>query len=947
MYFMYHSYHLHCRNESVYEYVYPPGTPLKVEDTNLTDDSSEILTEPSLPSSNRNTPDLQGSYKNLQLSDTVCAALADTSRPRSSTLPEMNLFSPISTSHSFTLPRIPTHKFKDKSKLKSQNSFDALAEVPPPLPSRYILGADSLKLEELISHSQSYRDVFLEENAVVKRQSSPNKRLSASMDWLFFSDGADIKSDVSEKRYNELVAEPYLHPIEVKEMMSKTLPHSSPSPSPKSEQDHHPSMFMSMRVRAKSRPQLVAQTVLDKTETAPFLTRSTSLEKKGHRRSRSNPWMLDSLPSVSCDATPPKLPPRNTETLSISPLSNPNRPNRLSGSSVANVTVTSPLESSLEFSNRPTLPSTPRRVVSDRSPVKVKDNSNDDICKSGLFRQADQSMMGSCEDVLLESTDPPSSPSDRSISIHNPLDEVLFEEDEDDSSNHYARIEDMQKYVKMVSAPLNIDKAKTLESPRSSVNEMDGVDHQRKTQTTNKSRLVGDTPKKELPSSVSAPLLPWKRKWKKQRTGPIIHEDHSPSAPLDQSSLKQLSTTPVKVSPSHDRKARPLPPSPTKAVRHQFSNDSNIYERIEDVIKWPRKHSFKLDRSDQKWLPPVERELWPKYAEAVTKFFSSAEIRQQWIETLKSVMPDSDVDNISPPYCNQSPVEDLSSDTEEEQEDLTEVEQTSDRGDEDSNESFPSLRTKSVDNLIIINQPNPISPDNPSSPFVTNSDPASPYNVSLTNSNTHFQSPMFRQRDLSSSGRAPSRDDLIQIMNQQLNQDSLSDSETDDDNGCTLSSSESEVDSDLEESSMHVSDGLNSVPVISIQRASVKRKAHGFLQTDLDEALDRRTSESTDSDLVGDLASDLAPIPDNLEVVEDNHVNGGVEIVSNIKPSQFIKKRGSPKRRTQSFRQDVNETTRNLSDSGISNCQSFTYEDGFSILSSQLTNTDNNSESEC
>jgi len=112
-----------------------------------------------------------------------------------------------------------------------------------------------------------------------------------------------------------------------------------------------------------------------------------------------------------------------------------------------------------------------------------------------------------------------------------------------------------------------------------------------------------------------------------------------------------------------------------------------------------------------------------------------------------------------------------------------------------------------------------------------------------------------------------------------------------------------------------------------VKSGSVKEKMALFQQTDLDNPIGLRASVSTDSDIASDQPPPRPPLP------AEDKTRYGVEVVNNVKPSQFIKKRGSPKRRN--F--DINEASRNLSDSGISNCHSQTFEDGF--VATQQTNT--------
>ena len=313
-----------CSHESLYDYVYSPRSSV----SEATPSMDELLTEPSLPSSCCNTPDLHNSRGNIYLSD---LALAET-RPRSSTLQE-----PVSAQKqpeiflSSTLPRAPT---------RSRTN-------PPPLPPRAI---DILAAAPIKTLSQSHS--FMEQ--IPEATTTQESRLSTSMDCLL------VESD-QEKRLSELVAEPYLHPVEVAEMMSLT-PTAPPLPSPtpprsvpSGEQTRSSSVFMSMRVRAKSRPALPTQATVDG---SPLSQSLTSTFRRGHQRSRSNPFVPDGLLT-----RPPQLPPRNTEA--PPPIPSRPAPNSTS-SSVFSDPVLSPIETSLEFSIRSPLPPTPRKTTTDR-----------------------------------------------------------------------------------------------------------------------------------------------------------------------------------------------------------------------------------------------------------------------------------------------------------------------------------------------------------------------------------------------------------------------------------------------------------------------------------------------------------------------------------------------------------------------------------------------------
>ncbi len=468
------------------------------------------------------------------------------------------------------------------------------------------------------------------------------------------------------------------------------------------------------------------------------------------------------------------------------------------------------------------------------------------------------------------------------------IDDDDDDDDPDDPSNQYARIEDMQKYVLMSSAPSTLPKASSV----TTVGDADTVDFRMRSQTLGR-------PHKDLPSATSAPLLPWKRKWKKQRDAPVIHD----ATPV----LAPSATTVPQQSPSHSKRvSRPLPPSPTKP-RRLLSNKGtgNIYEAIDDY----RRHSSKKQQ-DHLWGPPVEARLVEKYMEAVRRLFTLPDVKERWINTLTSIMPEENIDNIPYPFAPGVGERDP--------------------GSEHSTPSpQPKLRHKSsfstADDVIIIQQPNPVTPIRSSfaasppvpihssfaaSPPLRSSFAASPPTRSSFAASppmSPFRNPpqsirVVQSPDQRQFKKSSSRDDLIQILNQQLNHDSLSsDSDSDDE------SSSSDEDSDIEPS-----------PVV--------KATTPLLQTDLDEALSLRASVSTDSDLANPPTSN------------------GVETVNNVRPSMLIKKRGTSKRRT--FDPSSSEGTRNLSDSGISNCHSQTFEDGFSpAVQSSLAQ--HNSESEC
>lgn len=302
--------------------------------------------------------------------------------------------------------------------------------------------------------------------------------------------------------------------------------------------------------------------------------------------------------------------------------------------------------------------------------------------------------------------------------------------------------------------------------------------------------------------------------------------------------------------------------------------------------------------------------------EAVRKLFALSDVKERWLQILKDVLPGENHATIPPPYSVG----------------VAEGEES----DQSTPSPQPKVRHKSsfssADNIITIQQPNPVEPATPTlSPFHNppGSVPVSPFHdspQSVPVSPFHgppgsipvspFHGPPqsvrvspFQSPDQRQFKKASSREDLIQILNQQLNTDSLS-SDSDSD----AETSSSEEDSDIEPPPPP--------PVVKTQT---------FVPTDLDEALCEQSAPCVDSE---------PPTTSS-----ESGGGGGVEIVSNVKLSMFFKKRS--RRRTV---EQLGECSRNLSDSGISNCLSQTFEDGFSALQNNVvaaTHQSNNSESEC
>ena len=802
--------------------------------------------------------------------------------------------------------------------------------------------------------SQQYLD---KSKVTLNSDTAEVRRLSSSMTSLLTDEGSSMRAS----RSGNLDAEPYLQPMELKKAMAE-LP-----PLPADFQSERNSVaFASMRVAGRSRPPLPNYNTIDVTDSNTL--KSLSLEKRhGHRRSQSNPFILEQIPDLSPPRFPPRkpsepappVPPRPSVQLNNSTCKSP-PPN--------DGDITSPIESSLEFKPSHRKSAHVEVVSHFRDTFRNGDDEDDNASTvSGPFEEIETQEGNACL------SDRPASSSDRSTSASIPQDLASLAALKGIGNDDYAVIADLP-YMQMAPAPVpNSVKAGTFNLPLSSDDMVVG-DHRGQSKTLSQVYNKGvdtlpSTPKRESQSSnASSGLLSWpRRKWKKQQTmSDFRHGTDSPSPPPPQRgsiSTSQL-RFPGKLSPMHE--PRPLPPSPTKGLQAHLNNSasrkpstssqgSNIYEVIDEnfVSRVRNRPSRQASRSDKlrgaEWAPPVDPKHWNKYLKTVHKFFERPDIQQQWIETVKEVMPEIDADEVHPPYYKMQPILNESPagmddmiEAENEEEDEEEEET------DDEMQSSPTVVIKPQATHDVLNEDHqiPITLHNseaasslPSTPVRNSAFPIqqSPF----SSSHSAFRSP---NSPLPSAPRSPhlswvnsplqekrvaSRDDLIEMMNQQLNEGAES-TDSDSDEG-ESDSSDSESDSDI-----NLGGKVNHVPKVDTissmdsDRLNNSLKGSPILvhQTDLDMALDSVSVESdlTDSVLARSPQSNSA---EEMEVAHSNpHTEDGVEEVHCVKPSQLLPRRVVPARRREG---DGNDGSRNLSDSGISNCHSQTFEEGFSV----------------
>lgn len=881
----------------MYDYVYSPGHSVSGDTENC---DTEELTEPSTPSSHP-TPDINGSILSGICENGTAATATATAdpRPRSATVPEMLVTMP--SYDTSTLPPKQTSDVlspKMSTSLPRQPFVFANEKEPPPLPPRDTAAMGTLKKNK--TQSQPFLENTTKPRGTLKRESEV-RRLSNSMDCLLLPE-EDSETSQSGTSFNKLEAEPYLRPSEVKRMMDRD--------------DRNASIFMSMRVSGKSRP--VLPTFQNSVDSPESMKRSRSFER-GHKRSQSNPFILDLLISK---AVPPELPPRNTDL--PPPVPSRRSPQHRSSRSPPPLPPTGndeTFESSLEFGNTGGRVSVVSRISRTRSPQAVVRDLKEHTFNTNTDEDNISTISGPFEEIDAEK---PSSVGDQSlgggiardISSHTLPSQQVNEEDDDDDNDQYARIEDItkdQQYIAMAPAPANV-KGATLPAQKGSYLSGDDFEEEEgggvKRGRSQSQATAPPTPKKD--SGVLARTV---RRFRKQRTEPTVREStDSPSPPPPPAHNFSSS---ILSSPNRHTLPRPLPPSPTKGTKAHFNTasrkqssgpGSNIYETIdEDLLsrvmgKQRRQMTTKDDSLKASLALPVSPSMMSQYLQVVQKFFSLPEIQEKWVETVREIMPDEDAEDIPPPYYNTT-----SEKVGQQQHNLSHIKSRSGHHDD---EQIP----------VVV-------PQGSSTPLSESLPPSS--NSLVLSPSSPFQSPRHAMMVKTGAGsssitnsplvkRQASRDGLIELINQQLRHQESSDSETDSDEeaGVEESSDSESSDSDIEQSEQlqhHKPTTADNIDRTD-HFADTNHITHTD-QTDLDEALGMRNSMSTDSDHIE--TDPIVKFPQSVSVEELEIGEKGEGMIEDLgvqplhSPSKIDQKSGGDLK--------VASGSRTLSDSGISN----------------------------
>ena len=644
------------------------------------------------------------------------------------------------------------------------------------------------------------------------------------------------------------------------------------------------------------------------------------MKSRGHRRTQSNPWVLESRLStdffpppavpprvVGPSKIPPPVPPRDTHKHRHSKTPPPTSSRKASDGDIM-----SPIESSLDFPNGENLfwrglplPG----IVADK---EVDDDNVSTI--SGPFDEIDDGRrkmgaVGHGKEVVTP-TEISLTPSHHSMPRNSAI--TLPDEGSDEDDNQYAKIDEFQQYMLMASANSNLpaNHGNTFPLPPHSPahDETDDKPIRKSQHTKNFSQKIlgSGYPKRAstfTPSSKGS--RPISSIWKRKTMDPVIPEspEHSGTSNTSQSGKSP------RRSPRSER--RPLPPSPTKGMKgdagsKKMSSGANIYEVIDEdfVSRVKSRRMISDEGSFPEWAPPVNPQFLVAYLKIVQQFFSIPEVHKQWVDTVNSLVPDADPENFPPPFYEPP---------EEEEDDDEELQPFMDK--ETESEASPLMEESP--------KPKPKRQLNDDEIPIVLSPRLSP-RLFQHSIKSPFSSPHLTTRVMAASSplvlkKVNSRDDMIAMMNQMNSSDSSddedsesedsNDSDTEDDTDTDGDHEGHKDQSDHEDRSQHETDSNQHQDDFNSNNNNHEQILLNIVQTDLDSVASAlRSSVSTDSDL----ASDAVKSPHSNSIEEVDNIQCSSEVIGKEKPSILVPRRRSPRRK------GVLGDARNLSDSGIS-----------------------------
>lgn len=448
------------------------------------------------------------------------------------------------------------------------------------------------------------------------------RRLSNSTDTL---DKTSEKLD-NDESIDQLNAEPYLQPMEV-QMVMHTLPRTQRVP----ESDG----FHSIReVKPSNRPALpMAVSTIEVSDASM----RESPRRYGHRRTASNPWILERgrEGSLTLPPLPPPVPKRDYKL------------HRNSASPQPNQSLPDPTESSLDFN---------RRSVTSPSPIPNRSQSQshyadiDDVDNlstiSGPFEEISDDPDASNTTADMSNQD---RRSDKSATMSVSSSQAhLVKKKSSTMNSDYEKIED---YVSM--APVAQFARHSMPNP----------------DTPNPTISSEHTPKKSASKTSISPPKAKKPKSRSRQPADSVIPD---AATIRSSSPPLFPTRRFTMLDSYNgsqrasyisTNTRPLPPSPTKSltsltktskglVRKKSSSGSNIYESIDEEMLNRVNSRSRRGSGLPRWAPPVRPENHEQYMVILQKFFTAPEVVEMWEKTVKDIIPGGDLVKYPPPYSN-------------------------------------------------------------------------------------------------------------------------------------------------------------------------------------------------------------------------------------------------------------------------------------------------------
>lgn len=419
----------------------------------------------------------------------------------------------------------------------------------------------------------------------------------------------DVRSETASEA-NTADAQPYLNPRDLGLVPLPSPVAPSPPPRPRGT-----NQFRSLRMtKHQSRPQLP-----DKLKAVGSVSRTLSL--RGHKRSHSNPGLLEGSVRQAAHTLPAGL--HNTTALMVG-----------NGDNFASIAATSstgndsiPIQSSSDFAH-----SEFQRVA--------PTDSNDDTGDGGA------NCTGPTGDDRGNVNDQSSDDEDNQSELSGPFEEIderppvqggggssgilPLESPAINVPNHYAMIED---YVAMRSAEPVVEGG-VEPAPQQSNGEED-TDARRSTFS---------------PFSLVKRQFTKTKKSSAGEASPPAPPQGKQTSPQHEASMPGLPPTPLPLEPSS---LRPLPPSPEKQVHVKAAKvSSNIYEVIDE--SWAGKQL--RGGGGTGWTSMVDPSHFHAYEQVVKEFFRDPEVTQHWWNAVRRVVPTEDMAAFPPPFFQAPPL---------------------------------------------------------------------------------------------------------------------------------------------------------------------------------------------------------------------------------------------------------------------------------------------------